>query len=255
MLSSQLPQCPGAFQCPLKIDHPPNGEEFVLSCQLCQEKHDRDPEVTRRIERFEAQQRFKRTVVAIFSGFLHFLNWFVLLASLGHSAYTTDLDIKLLIFSALWGFLKVIPLFVMVIVFAYQSYRVLFPHNRRGLALKKRMLIPYLLIASWMYFVGTFSLSLFLLVKGILFLLFALRVIMEICIYSSLFFSNQLKTVVKLCIVIAIIEGIRLLGELPMNSWTTVGQISVGIFLLVNVVASFMSTRKRVMLPLYAVTP
>jgi hypothetical protein len=31
----QLPQCPGPAQCPLGIEHPPNGQEFVLGCSLC----------------------------------------------------------------------------------------------------------------------------------------------------------------------------------------------------------------------------
>jgi len=30
-----LPQCPGPEQCPLKIQHPANGEEFSIGCSLC----------------------------------------------------------------------------------------------------------------------------------------------------------------------------------------------------------------------------
>lgn len=32
---SELPVCPGPSTCPLKIQHPPNGEEFALGCSLC----------------------------------------------------------------------------------------------------------------------------------------------------------------------------------------------------------------------------
>jgi len=31
----QHPRCPGKAQCPLKLDHPPNGEPFVLGCIIC----------------------------------------------------------------------------------------------------------------------------------------------------------------------------------------------------------------------------
>lgn len=32
---SELPRCPGAERCPLKIQHPPNGEEYSLGCSIC----------------------------------------------------------------------------------------------------------------------------------------------------------------------------------------------------------------------------
>jgi E3 ubiquitin-protein ligase MYCBP2 len=32
---SDLAQCPDANACPLKVEHPPNGEEFSLGCSLC----------------------------------------------------------------------------------------------------------------------------------------------------------------------------------------------------------------------------
>ena len=32
---ADLPQCQGAYQCPLGVPHLPNGEEFVLGCSLC----------------------------------------------------------------------------------------------------------------------------------------------------------------------------------------------------------------------------
>jgi len=32
---NQLPQCIGAQKCPLKVAHPPTGEEFALGCGLC----------------------------------------------------------------------------------------------------------------------------------------------------------------------------------------------------------------------------
>lgn len=35
---SELPVCPGAKLCPLKIQHPPNGEEYALGCALCREE-------------------------------------------------------------------------------------------------------------------------------------------------------------------------------------------------------------------------
>ena len=31
----QLPKCPGKATCPLKIEHPPNGEEYGLGCSVC----------------------------------------------------------------------------------------------------------------------------------------------------------------------------------------------------------------------------
>ena len=31
----ELDQCPGPELCPLKIAHPPNGQEFSLGCGLC----------------------------------------------------------------------------------------------------------------------------------------------------------------------------------------------------------------------------
>ena len=32
---SELPKCPGKSKCPLKIEHPPNGNEFPLGCAMC----------------------------------------------------------------------------------------------------------------------------------------------------------------------------------------------------------------------------
>jgi E3 ubiquitin-protein ligase MYCBP2 len=32
---AELPKCPGAAGCPLKVKHPDNGEEFALGCALC----------------------------------------------------------------------------------------------------------------------------------------------------------------------------------------------------------------------------
>jgi hypothetical protein len=31
----QLPKCPGKEECPLKVRHPPNGDEFALGCAVC----------------------------------------------------------------------------------------------------------------------------------------------------------------------------------------------------------------------------
>lgn len=31
----ELPKCPGAAKCPLKVDHPANGEEYALGCGMC----------------------------------------------------------------------------------------------------------------------------------------------------------------------------------------------------------------------------
>lgn len=31
----ELPACPGSNACPLKVQHPPNGEEFSLGCAIC----------------------------------------------------------------------------------------------------------------------------------------------------------------------------------------------------------------------------
>jgi len=33
----ELKQCKDAEDCPLKIDHPKNGNEFALGCSLCRE--------------------------------------------------------------------------------------------------------------------------------------------------------------------------------------------------------------------------
>ena len=30
-----IPKCPGKAKCPLKIEHPANGEEFPLGCSIC----------------------------------------------------------------------------------------------------------------------------------------------------------------------------------------------------------------------------
>mmetsp|Transcript_8858 Transcript_8858/g.1264 ORF Transcript_8858/g.1264 Transcript_8858/m.1264 type:complete len:166 (+) Transcript_8858:1299-1796(+) len=32
---SELPKCLGKGRCPLKIEHPPNGEEFAMGCAVC----------------------------------------------------------------------------------------------------------------------------------------------------------------------------------------------------------------------------
>ena len=34
-MKSSVPQCPGKDECPLKIDHPPNGEQFAIGCAVC----------------------------------------------------------------------------------------------------------------------------------------------------------------------------------------------------------------------------
>ena len=31
----KLPQCCGGAQCPLKVKHPANGEEYALGCAIC----------------------------------------------------------------------------------------------------------------------------------------------------------------------------------------------------------------------------
>jgi len=36
----KLPKCTGKNQCPLKMDHKPNGEEFALGCSLCRNLKD-----------------------------------------------------------------------------------------------------------------------------------------------------------------------------------------------------------------------
>jgi len=38
---NQLPVCKGKEYCKLKIDHPPNGEEFSLGCGVCIEEHEK----------------------------------------------------------------------------------------------------------------------------------------------------------------------------------------------------------------------
>jgi len=30
-----LPQCKDPKKCPLKVKHPPNGEEYALGCSVC----------------------------------------------------------------------------------------------------------------------------------------------------------------------------------------------------------------------------
>ena len=42
-LKSEVPQCTGKDTCPLKIDHPPNGEEFAIGCALCKEESEEEP--------------------------------------------------------------------------------------------------------------------------------------------------------------------------------------------------------------------
>lgn len=32
---SELPKCSGPDKCPLRIQHPPNGEEYSLGCSIC----------------------------------------------------------------------------------------------------------------------------------------------------------------------------------------------------------------------------
>ena len=32
---SELPKCLGPDKCPLRIQHPPNGEEYSLGCSIC----------------------------------------------------------------------------------------------------------------------------------------------------------------------------------------------------------------------------
>ena len=59
-VTSDLQQCKGPHQCPLGVEHPPNGEEYVLSCQLCQEEVERDPELSKKIAAFERRQKIKR---------------------------------------------------------------------------------------------------------------------------------------------------------------------------------------------------
>lgn len=31
----KLPKCPGKNKCPLKVQHPPNGDPFCLGCAFC----------------------------------------------------------------------------------------------------------------------------------------------------------------------------------------------------------------------------
>jgi hypothetical protein len=31
----KLPKCKGKKKCPLLVDHPPNGDEYVLGCAIC----------------------------------------------------------------------------------------------------------------------------------------------------------------------------------------------------------------------------
>eukprot|EP00808_Paulinella_micropora_P030210 g31139.t1 len=43
---SELPKCPGPEKCVLGINHPPNGEEFVLGCGICRPRHSQPFEST-----------------------------------------------------------------------------------------------------------------------------------------------------------------------------------------------------------------
>lgn len=36
---TRLPRCPGKNQCPLGVEHPPNGDEFCLGCAICRRKN------------------------------------------------------------------------------------------------------------------------------------------------------------------------------------------------------------------------
>jgi len=39
-LKHEVAQCSGSDLCPLKIDHPPNGEEFAIGCAMCKQEEE-----------------------------------------------------------------------------------------------------------------------------------------------------------------------------------------------------------------------
>ena len=85
MLPEELPKCVGGKECPVGGDHPPNGQEFVLSCQLCQEEYERDPAITKSVANFEKRRNrlariFKGVELALVA--LNFLIFFIPLISL-----------------------------------------------------------------------------------------------------------------------------------------------------------------------------
>jgi len=68
-----LPPCPGPAHCPLRVAHPPHGQEFRLNCQLCLEEHERDPIIWQRVQRARRRQQNLRTLARYGSALLFVL--------------------------------------------------------------------------------------------------------------------------------------------------------------------------------------
>lgn len=58
----EYPQCSGPKECPLGLEHAPNGEEYVIGCELCLEEFERSPQETRRLREYEALQERRKAV-------------------------------------------------------------------------------------------------------------------------------------------------------------------------------------------------
>jgi len=250
---SQLPQCSGPLHCPLKIEHPPNGEEFVISCQLCQEEHERDPEVTQRIKRFESQQRIKRTIIAVVSGFLHFVNWFILLGSLIYSTFYMDMNIKQFLIDTLFACFKVLPLLILTVTFLIQLSDFFYPRRGHGSYLFKRiMFVPYILVALWMYWAGTLSFSLFVLLNLFKFSLFISRILSVTGAICYFIMENFRYTkLLGLVGAIGYFDIFRYYFDLSFNPLSTIIQLSISLIIILHLIITIirMLQRKRIKFP------
>ena len=61
-LKQTVPQCSGKDNCPLGIDHPPNGEEFAIGCAIC--KNEQTIE-TEQVQKIEEESRKKELVASV----------------------------------------------------------------------------------------------------------------------------------------------------------------------------------------------
>lgn len=242
--ASQLPQCKGALHCPLGIDHPPNGEEYVLSCKLCQEEHERDPEITKQLARFEARQKVKRTLEKIFSFILHFLQWITIIVSFSYNIY-----IAFASSSSDWNFfssfidifLKLIPFYV-IIIFAYQIFFHVFRRGRIRGQLNWYFLLPYCIV--FLAPSGTISFTFSIISKFILFLLFFIRTGILGSIVSLFYIGQNLKAFI-LVICLASFEFLRIYFSLNINSFQYISNVCAFQILAAFMIYSIISTLSR----------
>lgn len=225
---SQLVPCKGALYFPLGIDHPPNGEEFVLSCKLCQEVQERDPEITKRIQKFESRQKIKRTLEKMFSIFFHLLHWMILLSSFGYNVFIAYQSSQSSFLSSFfWTLLKLIPLLLGVFIFVYQLFFYVFRRGRIRKPLTWSLLLPYVFLCVWIYMAGTISFTLFLMTKLLFFALFFARVF---GLSSAIFFfhlGSNLRNVCYSSIFIACFELFYVILNCNFNPLSFVSKVAV----------------------------